>query len=300
MGTAETWPARDGYPLSVVVFEPDAAVTANVLIAGATGVPARFYQRFAHYLRTQNMRAIIFDYRGIGRSLHGGIHAIDAGMRDWAEQDLAGVIDQLRSRFPGPPLAVIGHSAGGQLVALVDNNHHVDALLLVAAQSGYWRLWPRRHRYLLGALWYAVMPGLTRLLGYFPARRLGLGENLPGGVAREWSHWCRHPAYFVEANGDPMRLNLQAFTQPLISYSIDDDWMAPCAAVDALYARFADAARQRQHVHPTDCGARRLGHFGFFREPGRRTLWPAAAGWISQAIMPARRPVCCSLPRDRQ
>ena len=260
--------------------EPESVPLANVLIAGATGVPARFYQRFARYLTARRMRAITFDYRGIGGSLRDNIRNLDASMRDWAEKDLAGIIDQVGTHYPGPPLVVIGHSAGGQFVALLDNNQTIDALLLVAAQSGYWRLWPHTHRYLLGVLWHIVMPGLTRLLGYFPARRLGLGEDLPGGVASEWSRWCRHDTYFVDADGEPIRLNLSGFDKPVISYSIADDWMAPAAAVDALHERFSDADLERRHVHPTECGVERLGHLGFFREAGRPLLWPAAVAWI--------------------
>ena len=287
MTSSQHWPARDGYPLSGTVNEPESAATSSVLIAGASAVPARFYRRFARYLAVRGMRAVTFDYRGIDTSLHGGIRSVQTGMRDWAEKDLAAVIDHVSNRFPDTPLAVIGHSAGGQFVALADNSRRIDALMLVAAQSGYWRHWPPRHRYLLAALWYGVMPGMAGLLGYFPARRLGLGENLPAGVAKEWARWCRHPAYFVEADGEPIKLNLDRFTGPVISYSIDDDWMAPRAAVDALYEHFSGAKRERRHVRPGDCGVDALGHFGFFRDPGRQALWPAALAWIASATAQA-------------
>ena len=32
-------------------------------------------------------------------------------------------------------------------------------------------------------MWHPVMPAVKRMMGYFPARRLGLPEDLPAGVA---------------------------------------------------------------------------------------------------------------------
>jgi len=253
----------------------------TVLMAGATAVRAEFYRRFARYLCAQGMRVICFDYRGIGSSLHGDVRATDARMRDWAMLDLAGMIDAIDARYPTTSLTVIGHSAGGQMIALADNNDRIDAALLVGAQNGYWRLWPRPRRYLLGALWHGLMPALTLALGYFPARRLGLGEDLPSGVATEWARWCRHSAYFVERCGRPLELCLNQFSQPVLSYSVEDDWMAPVQAVDALLDRFAQAQRERRHIQLADYGLTRLGHFGFFRASGREKLWPEALDWIS-------------------
>jgi len=280
----ESWTARDGYPLAVSIFEPDTEAVATVLIAGATAVPARLYHRFARYLRARNLRVICFDYRGVGASLHGDVRSVDARMRDWGELDLAGMIDGIGRRYPSAALVLVGHSAGGQLVALADNNERIAALLLVAAQSGYWRHWPRPRRYLLWTLWYALMPGLTRSRGYFPAQLLQLGENLPAGVAMEWSRWCRHPRYFVGDRGEPLHLHLAGFEQPVVSYSIEDDWMAPAEAVDALFERFAGAQGERRHIRPADYGLDRIGHFGFFREPGQGRLWAEALSWIESNL----------------
>jgi predicted alpha/beta hydrolase len=279
--TGESWPARDAYLLATTTFEPDERATATVLIAGAAAVPARFYGRFARYLAAQDLRVITFDYRGIGESRTGGLRPFKTCMQDWATLDLAGMIDQVMQRYPDSPLVVVAHSAGGQLVALADNNERIKALLLVAAQSGYWRHWRGPQRFLLMALWYGVMPVLTRIFGYFPARRLGLGEDLPAGVAEEWSRWCRHPNYFVDRKGRPLQLHLNGFHRPVLSYSIEDDWMAPAAAVDALMENFNQAQKQRRHLVPTALGVRRLGHFGLFRDSARAGLWPDVVRWIS-------------------
>ena len=76
----------------------------------------------------------------------------------------------------------MAHSAGGQLLGLARNSDRVAAMLMISAPSGYWRLWKGRQRLLIGLLWFVLMPVMTRLVGYFPGRRMGLGVDLPPGV----------------------------------------------------------------------------------------------------------------------
>ena len=39
----------------------------------------------------------------------------------------------------------------------------------------------------MAVLWHGVMPLVTRVVGYFPAQILGLGEDIPAGVAMQWA-----------------------------------------------------------------------------------------------------------------
>ena len=277
------WPARDAYPLGVGVFEPDRAAAATVIISGAVAVRRRFYRQFAGYLCAQGLRVITYDYRGIGSSLRGEIRHSGARMLDWARLDLAAVIDQAAQRYPATPLLMVGHSAGGQFAGLVDNNERLQRLLTIGAQIGYWGHWPAPRRYALMGLWHVLMPGLTAALGYFPARRLGIGEDLPAGVAREWARWCRHEAFFVDPAGKALDTGFSRFSAPLMSVSIADDGMAPRPAVDALSRLFLSAACVRRHIEPAEAGVERLGHFGPFRPQAGRALWPEMAAWLLEA-----------------
>ena len=63
------------------------AAAAPVLISPATGVRQQFYWRFADWLASQGHATLVFDYRGIGQSLHGWLADSRAWLVDWGLQD---------------------------------------------------------------------------------------------------------------------------------------------------------------------------------------------------------------------
>jgi predicted alpha/beta hydrolase len=130
-------------------------------------------------------------------------------------------------------------------------------------------MWPATH---IG------LPMVPRLLGHFPGSRLGFGEDLPRGVAIEWARWCRHPRYLVGALG--VEREYARLSAPMRLYAISDDAFAPPRAVDALLELYPKARGEVRRLSPRDINARRIGHFGFFREPFRDTLWREAADWL--------------------
>lgn len=154
----------------------------------------------------------------------------------------------------------VGHSFGGQAFGLLPRPERLSAAVVVGSQSGYWRNWPPLGRTWMWAATHLMLPLLSRLLGYFPSSRLGFGEDLPAGVATEWASWCRHPRYLVGA--------LRA-----------EDAYARFA-VRALLELYPGARTEMRRVAPREVGARAIGHFGFFREAFRATLWRDAADWL--------------------
>lgn len=224
---------------------------------------------------------LTYDYRGIGGSAEGAIRAEDCDMRQWGEVDVASLIDAAARRYPGKRLLVVGHTVGGQLFGLADNNELVDAMFAVSAQSGYWKHWSGMPRWRLALLWHLLMPGLVWALSYFPSRRVGFGEDLPGGVAREWARWCRHPDYLVDRKGCPLRQHFARYRGRIRACVVTDDWMAPRAAVEALLGFFIAAQVEIASLAPADTGVKALGHFGYFREAGR-PAWQQSLEWLQR------------------
>ena len=280
--TAVRIPARDGYALSGTVYAPDASPAAypTVVIASATAVRRRYYDAFARWLSARRFRVVTFDYRGIGDSRPPRLRGFAARMCDWGELDLAGVVDWASGQWPASPLRLVGHSVGGQLVGFVEHVDRLDAVLSVCSQSGYWRFWPRGPNAIRMALnWYLLIPGVARSVGYVPGW-LGIGEDLPAGVAREWAAWGRRPRYLLD--GFPERAaRFARYCGPWRAYSISDDPYAPRAAVEALLAFYTRARVEHVHLTPAELGVEAIGHFGFFRERFRETLWTSAAEWLA-------------------
>jgi predicted alpha/beta hydrolase len=266
-----TLTAADGYTLGATHY---GSGSRAVLVMSATGVPQTYYAKFAGYLAERGFSVLTFDYRGIGRSLAGKVSQVRARMRDWALLDAAAAC----RFFPQSKMLVVGHSFGGQALGLLPEPERIAGALMVGSQSGYWRHWSA-----LGQAWmwpatHVALPGVARLLGYFPASRLGFGEDLPAGVALEWASWCRDPRYLVGALGvDAAYARVRA---PLRAYVISDDSFAPLRAVDALGALYPNSQWETRRVAPRELGVKSIGHFGFFRERFRDSLWRETADWL--------------------
>ena len=265
-----TLTAADGYRLGATTFGSSAR---SLLVLPATGVPQSYYAKFAAYLAGRGYSVLTFDYRGIGRSLHSNVRKHPARMRDWAMLDAAAAFDYVKGS-----VHVVGHSFGGQAMGLLPDPSRVACAVTVGSQSGYWRNWPARGR---AWMWPAVhigLPLVSRLRGYFPGSRLGFGEDLPAGVAIEWARWCRNPRYLVGDLG--VEDAYARFRAPLRAYAISDDPFAPRTAVDALGRLYPNSKWETRPVAPRDLGVKSIGHFGFFRERFRDSLWRETADWL--------------------
>ncbi len=280
----ETLVAEDGVSLATTWFQPPAdALDATLIIGGATAVRRQYYGAFARVMASRGFRVVTLDYRGIGGSAPGRLRGFRATMQDWATLDLERVFDAVEQRAPGRPVVYVAHSFGGQAVGLLRHRTALRAAVFVASQSGYWRHWPGLAKLGMLAFWSIVIPGTTRLLGYFPSRRLGMGENLPAGVAGQWARWGRHRDYILSAAPDAPR-RFAEFTAPIRAYSLADDGYAPRRAVEALLEAYGGAAVEHRHVSPADVGASRIGHFGFFRKRFEDTLWSEVGDWLQAEI----------------
>jgi len=270
--------ARDGYRLAATLHAPGAANGRAVLVHAATGVKRHYYGKFADYLAERGFTVLTFDYRGIGESRRGPLRELRARMRDWAELDAAAALDFLARETPGAALFCVGHSFGANELGLVPGIERYRGAVFVGAQSGYWRHWPGLARGGMWLLTHVLLPSVSALLGYFPMQALGMGEDLPGGVAREWASWCRHPRYAAGAVGADGYARLAA---PVRSYWASDDRYAPRAAAEALLDLYPNA-RPKELVALDARAHGGIGHFGFFRERFRNTLWRDAAEWLER------------------
>jgi predicted alpha/beta hydrolase len=283
-----TLPAMDGYLLGATLFLPRGAKRHAVLINSATAVPRKIYRGFAGYLARRGCAVLTYDYRGIGdsrqKSLVGynqvkSLNGFKASMSDWATLDVTGAVVWMRERYHHLPLNYVGHSFGGQALGLLANNPEVSRALLIAAQAGYWKLMAVPERYRVYVMLNYVGTPLTRLLGYAPGWS-GLGLDLPRGVFEQWVGWVMSTRYLFD---DPLLKALQNFPNyqgAMRALCFSDDPWATRPAVELLCSGFKSIEPEILAIEPSDIGAARIGHFGFFRPEHRDTLWRGAAEWL--------------------
>ena len=238
-----------------------------MLIVPAMGCGQDYYKAFASWLATQGFTVATFDYRGTGRSRPQALRGFKADIFDWARLDCAAMIDALPER----PLYWIGHSLGGQILPLVPNRESITKAVTVATGSGYWRENSPRIRPMAWWLWFVVTPLVLPLWGYFPGKTLRKVGDLPKGVMQQWRRWCLDPEYAVGAEG--MRAQYAAVRTPIVSLSFCDDEMMSLRNTQSIHGFYSGAPRTMKRIAPQDVGAKRIGHFGFFRPAYEGSLW---------------------------
>ena len=259
------------------------------MINAGAGIKAAYYDRFAAYLAEAGFPTIVYDYRGIGHSRPGSLNGFDASVEQWGSKDCAAALNWLAERFPGAQRLVIGHSVGGFLTGFAENGHLIDRMLLVSAHTGYWRDYAWRARPSMYFLWHVLMPMVTRVVGYFPGRRLHLLEDLPAGVAYQWA-LRRKPDFWWNLrlpDGAPdtalietLIARFRAIRARTLAIRFADDPFATEAATDRILSLFSNCDSTRLLIGPADVGGQAIGHFGFFRSRFRATLWERVVKWL--------------------
>lgn len=273
-------PASDGYMLAATLFLPRGAKHDAVLINSATAVPRKIYRGFATYLAGRGSVVLTYDYRGIGGSRPSSLKGFAATMSDWAVLDVASTVTWMRGRYKGMPLAVVGHSFGGQAIGLLPNNDMIARSLLVSAQAGHWALMTPPENFRAYAMMKYVGRPITRLLGYTPGK-LGIGEDLPMGVFLQWSDWVMNKRYYYDDQSLKALANYSQYTHPVRALSFSDDPWATLPMVELLCSGFTATRPEILSIEPKQVGAAKIGHFGFFRPEFRGTLWKEAADWLT-------------------
>ncbi len=277
-------PTADGYPTVALRYRPQSTARARLVIAGATAVPQQFYRRFAEHASARGFDTLTLDYRGIGLSAPAQLRGFRMDYLDWGRLDLAAAVEAMSD--PDLPLVMVGHSYGGHAFGLLPNHRKVSAFRTFATGAGWHGWMPPAERVRVLFLWRLLGPLLTRWKGYLPWSMLGMGEDLPIDVYRQWRHWCRFPRYFFDDPALPdLPERFAQVTTPITAVNALDDLWAPPASRDAFMAGYRNAGWQGIDVDPHASGLGPIGHMGYFR-PRARPLWDQALDWFA-ATMPS-------------
>lgn len=243
-----------------------------VIIVSAAGVLQSFYRNLAQFLQTNGISVITFDYTGVGKSLYGNIKKENCSLANWGNRDLEAVIIHTIKTFPHHKLILLGHSIGGQLIGLAPSSYMADKIILIAAQSGYWKFWKGVSKIRMWANWHLLVPILTKVFRYLPSEKFSRMESLPKNVAEEWAKWCRSSDYLF-ASFSHNNLYFDKIKCKLTSITIDDDFFAPKKSVEWLTAKFENASIKSLHFIPENFKTLKIGHFSLFTEKFKDSIW---------------------------
>lgn len=270
-----TFPALDGRVLTGTVVEA-ASPKVAVITFGALGVPHRYYARFGAWMADHGANVLAFDYRGVAASRDRPLPEDPATILDWGRLDCPGAVEWARRRWPNLPLAGVGHSFGGQSFGLNGRVLDLDRLVVIGAGAGDFRYYPLKDR-LAFSVALGATPLVSKVLGYVPGR-LGLGEDLPAGVVRQWTRWCFTHGYLSGAPevGDT---HYARFTGPALFLDLPGDTYAPERPAAVLRSWFTAAKVTHRHVLAEGLPPAARGHFGAFRAGGE-PIWGEIFGFV--------------------
>lgn len=274
---------EDGVTLPATLWRTENAAAA-IVIAPALGVPRKFYNKFGDALAQAGYAVLSFDYRGIDGA-GPQVASKDLELAHWGQRDLHTALQRVRSEFPGAKRAVVGHSIGGQLPGLTAESLSVDAFVMVAASLPHGSRYGLRDRFQIELLWRVLVPLFGRG-ERFPARRIGFASiDLPGRIVRRWASWGSSKDYLFDRRFGLDTSRYAQIKAPLLAYSFADDGYASKQAVEALNARYSAARLTHRHIERVP--GKTYGHFGYFRDSQRDTLWRDTFDWLAGALRQA-------------
>ncbi len=260
--------------LSGTLFLPSGAPRAAVVLNPATGVPQRYYRHFARWMASdQGLAVLTYDYAGMGESATGPVRDCDATMQSWALIDQPAAREALRSLVPEAPIWVIGHSLGGMMLPMQEGIDDIERVIAVASGYVHHSDHPWPYQGLARLFWFGHAPVLTKLLGYMPGKRLGLGEDLPAGVYWQWRKWCTSKTFFWSEVGVTLtEPNWTGAPVRLVTFS--DDQTIPSVCSWRLERSYGADNCTRVTLNPADFGLKSVGHIAAFSRKNA-AIWSA-------------------------
>lgn len=284
---------RDGVELGAHLWPAAGQHHGAVIINPATGVLASYYHRYARFLASHGFDVLTYDYRGIGLSRPPSLRGCGYRWRDWGTLDFDAALAAMRQHDPLLSVAVVGHSIGGFLPGFAEGASSISRMLTVGAQYGYWGDYAKRQRRALFRKWHMAMPALTAALGYFPGRRLGWLEDLPAGVANEWSFRgarmeCSYPACEREA----IIARFDAVSAPILAIGASDDPIGTPAAIGRGLGYYRNAKAKQVTIEPAELGLQAIGHFSLFHQRHASGFWLDTLLWLRDGVNPWPQQLC--------
>jgi predicted alpha/beta hydrolase len=135
--------------------------------------------------------------------------------------------------------------------------------------------------------WHVLMPAVTALIGYFPGRRLGWIEDLPAGVANEWSfRRARMELSYAVENRDAILARFAAVSAPILAVAVSDDAFGTVPAIRRTLEYYRCAVPIEVLLSPSDLGTESIGHFGLFQSRHASGFWLDTVLWLQHGTNP--------------
>ncbi|MBI2071075.1 MAG: alpha/beta fold hydrolase [Elusimicrobia bacterium] len=237
----------------------------------------------ASYLALKGFVVYRLDFRGHGFSRHRSGARPDFTYDDVGFKDIPAAVEFLRASHGGLPFFIIGHSLGGNTTTMLLSQRPdfpIDGLIALGVNVWMPSFEPdaKRRRQKRWAM--TAMNWLTRFLGYFPAKRLGMGsENLPKGFMRQWCVWPDQDRWLSADRRVDYREDMNRIKMPILALAGADDWICPPESTRAFFGQTGGPVEYAMISRETH-GCRRAGHMDLLVGRSMEKAWDEIARWL--------------------
>jgi predicted alpha/beta hydrolase len=269
------------------VLAPE-AMRPPVILAPGTFANRHFWlsskgKGFSVYLRDAGYECWIYEWREHGQAKHRGLQRERASFDTLIEYDVGAVLSYVFEQAKQERPFWIGHSAGGTMIyghlsLYPDTQRWLRGIISLGTQTTHFvHSLSARLR-----LWLAFP--LTHMLGYFPARALGLGpEDELGGLIREWARWNLRGAWKSLTGVDYMA-GLKQVRLPVLALAGGGDvQLAPEAGCRVLFNALGTNNKafrllSQGNGHRVDYDHNAL----VISDAAQAEVWPMIRAWLDE------------------
>lgn len=272
---------HDDHQFELQAF-PAADTDAPVfLICPAMAVKASYYTPFAEALQAAGYNAVLMEMRGLGSSNKQPHKGDDFSYHHLVDIDWELAVNTIREAHPKSKIVLLGNSLGGQMSALymAANQKKIDALILIASCSVYYKPYPNKAQILFGT---QVMAAAASLLGYAPGDKLGFAGKEAKGVIHDWAYNARTGKYRATGSPHDFEALLPKVNKPVLGISLAKDHFAPKPAVEELLGKLKGCDVTRWHLSAQDLGLEKVSHYSWAKQP--EPFVPRIQAWLKQTL----------------
>ncbi|WP_281989662.1 alpha/beta hydrolase family protein [Aquimarina aggregata] len=275
-------PAIDNYSLSAKVYLGNKTLQKNkvLIINSATAVQKNLYHHYATYMSKHGYNVVTYDYRGIADSRPKKLKGFKTSFTDWGEKDFSGVIDFVKQEFPNDCIVTLGHSIGGTIIGMTPKNTEIRGIITIAAQTAYYKDWSKEQKKKIYFLWHVIFPLVTKVIGYFPGKKLGLLEDVPKGVVDQWHTRRKHTNMKQQMEAMGVQFFYNTYSSKLLTLGIEDDPIGTRIAIKRVHDLFVKSDKKLEIIPVSSVPTNKIGHFGFFSRKFQDTLWKKTLLWF--------------------
>ena len=255
----------DNTTLGITTFKAKNQAAPTLILHPAFGVKATYYKHFAKALSEKGITVVTADLRGHGLSAVRPDKENNYGFLAMIN-DLKAVANYLKETNPKTKVYILGHSMGGQVGSLAVAKYPNDfaGLGMIGSPNVYYKGWSNFHYYRRKLLVYALLPLFGQVMALFPKLKIG-GYYTTQKQATEWGYTGQTGNYKVIGDDFDYEEAMGKVSIPVLAIDIEDDLMAPKAAIKNLYQKFKSTTALTTHTLTKAATDPKLSHINWPR-----------------------------------